>query len=607
MIQSRPTSLSPEAADALWKRVDTLINEMTLVEKIGQMTQVEKNSITPAEVTEHFVGSVLSGGGGNPTPNDAKHWAQMVRAFQEAAMQTRLRIPLIYAADAVHGHNNVYGAVIFPHNIGLGATRDADLVARTARITARELLATGVYWNFAPTVTVPQDIRWGRTYEGFSDDTALVTELGAAYVRGLQNVDGAAPLAHAYAVLASVKHFVGDGATTWGSSPRAEWIIRERPEIDRFYQIDQGDAQINEATLRSTHLPPYIAAIEAGALNIMVSFSSWQGLKMHAQKYLLTDVLKGEYGFAGFLVSDWMAIHQINRDFYTCVVSSINAGLDMVMVPFDFRKFIETLTLAIENGDVSMDRLNDAVRRILMVKARLGLFEKPYNVEALLADLGSQTHREVAREAVRKSLVLLKNENQTLPLPKQGARLLVAGEAADSIGHQCGGWTIEWQGCKGPSTKGTSLIQALCAAAPDADITYSIDGSFEQTEGKSSIGVVVLSEGPYAEGMGDADDLSPSAADLDLVKRMRAQAERLVVIVYSGRPVIITDVVSYADALVAAWLPGTEGQGISDVLFGDFPFTGKLSYTWPRSMAQVPRSEAFRAPPLYPFGYGLTY
>src|SRR5574341_755231 len=500
MISSRPASPDPGTSDALQKRVDALINQMTLAEKIGQMTLVEKNSISPAEVTEYFIGSVLSGGGGNPETNDVQHWMQMVRSFQEAAMQTRLRIPLLYGADGVHGHNNVYGAVIFPHNIGLGATRDADLVARTARITAQELLTTGVYWNFAPALSVPQDIRWGRKYEGFSDDTDLVTELATAYVRGLQNVDGAAPLAHAQAVLAGLKHFVGDGATTWGSTPHAEWMIREKAEIDPFFQIDQGDARIDEATLRSLHLRPYRAAIEAGALNVMVSHSSWQGRKMHAHHYLLTDILKGEYGFAGFLVSDWMSINQINPDYYTCVVTSINAGLDMVMVPFDFRTFIATLTRAVTNGDVSMDRLDDAARRILRVKAQLGLFVKPYNVEALLADLGSQAHRDVAREAVRKSLVLLKNEHQTLPLPKQGMRILAAGEAAASLGHQCGGWTIDWQGRPDLSTQGTSLLEALRAAAPHADIQYRLDGSFPTTDGTPSMGVVALSEAPYAEG-----------------------------------------------------------------------------------------------------------
>lgn len=607
MSQTRPPLLETEASAAVKERVDALITEMTLAEKIGQMTQVEKNSITPQDVTQYFIGSVLSGGGGNPTPNDAKHWGLMVRAFQDAAVQTRLKIPLIYGSDAVHGHSNVYGAVIFPHNIGMGASRDADLVERCARITAKELLATGVYWDFAPAVSVPQDIRWGRTYEGYSDQTEVVVELSRATLRGLQNVDGEAPLVHEHAVLASVKHFVADGGTTWGSSPRAAWIERERSEIDRFYQIDQGDAQIDEATLRSVHLAPYVAAIEAGAQNIMVSFSSWQGLKMHAQKYLLTDVLKGEYGFPGFLVSDWMAINQLHGDFYTCVVTSINAGLDMIMVPFDFKKFIETLTQAVENGDVSMERIDDAVRRILMVKTQLGLFEKPATVESLLADFGSQAHREVAREAVRKTLVLLKNEKNALPLPKQGARLLVAGEAAASIGHQCGGWTIAWQGCTGPSTEGTSLLDALRAAAPQAGIEYSVDGAFSTTDSKAQVGIVALGEEPYAEGMGDAYDLTLSAADLDLVKRMRDQVEKLVVILYSGRPIIITDMLPYADAVVAAWLPGTEGMGLSDVLYGDHPFVGKLSYTWPRSMAQVPRAEALKGDPLFPFGYGLTY
>ncbi|MBZ0305090.1 MAG: glycoside hydrolase family 3 protein, partial [Anaerolineae bacterium] len=367
-----------------------------------------------------------------------------VRAFQEAALKTRLAVPLLYGADCVHGHNNVKGAVIFPHNIGLGAARDEKLVYEIGRITAREMLATGVHWNFAPAVSVPQDIRWGRTYEGYSENTELVIKLSTAYIRGLQDSG----------VLASVKHFVADGATEWGTAPKPASHENNWQAVTDSYSIDQGDTQINEAVLRSVHLAPYIAAIEAGALNIMVSHSSWNGLKMHANHYLLTTVLKEECGFQGFLVSDWMAINQIDPDYYTCVVKSINAGLDMIMVPFDYKKFIEMLTLAVQKGDVLLERIDDAVRRILRAKYWLDLFNQPFGQEALLPEVGSPAHREVARQAVRQSLVLLKNEDKLLPLPKSVSKLLVAGQGADDIGLMCGGWSISWQGSAGATTQG---------------------------------------------------------------------------------------------------------------------------------------------------------
>ena len=372
-------------------RAQDLLARMTLAEKIGQMAQVENRSISPAEVTQQAVGSVLSGGGGNPEPNTPETWAAMVRGYQEAALQTRLGIPLLYGADAVHGHSNVKGAVVFPHNIGLGAARDALLSQRIGQITAAEALATGIHWAFAPAVSIPQDIRWGRTYEGFSEDTDLVSLLGVAQLQGLQDRDGSPDLGHPRTVLASVKHFVGDGGTNWGSNDTNDWLI------------DQGVTEVDEATLRAVHLPPYVAALEAGARNIMVSHSSWGGLRMHAHKYLLTDVLKGELGFAGFLVSDWGSIDAIAPDYYTAVVTSINAGVDMVMVPFDGYRFITHLTRAVEDGDVPLTRVDDAVRRILTVKFELGLFERPFGDESLLPFVGSEAHRAVAREAAKSN------------------------------------------------------------------------------------------------------------------------------------------------------------------------------------------------------------
>lgn len=589
-------------------RVSDLLAQMTLAEKIGQMTQVEKNSITPADVATYFIGSVLSGGGGNPTPNTPQLWADMVKTFAQAALETRLAIPLIYGVDAVHGHNNLKGAVIFPHNIGLGATRDLNLVRKVGHITALETLATNVHWTFAPTVAVPQDIRWGRTYEGYSDQTNLVSQMGVAYLQGLQNVNESPDLGDAHTVLGSVKHFVADGGTFWGSTGRYEWIEDVWRSDDDRWSIDQGVSEMDETTLRTIHLPPYQAAVAAGARNIMVSYSSWNDLKMHAHKYLLTDVLKGELGFDGFLVSDWMGVDQIDKDYYTAVVQAINAGLDMVMVPFDYIRFIDCMTKAVEAGDISMARIDDAVSRILTVKVELGLFEQPFADEELLSLVGSTEHRAVAREAVRKSLVLLKNEAQVLPLAKDIPTLLVAGAAADDIGLQCGGWTIEWQGLSGSITSGTTLLQAIQQTISNrSQIHHAADGNFDTTD-IADVGLVVLNEKPYAEGDGDRFDLSLTAEDIALVERVRPHCRKLIVMLFSGRPLIINACLPSCDAFVAAWLPGTEGAGLTDVLFGDHPFTGLLPHTWPASIDQIPLQSLHNsgAKPLYPFGYGLT-
>ncbi len=559
------------------ERVEDLLGRMTLAEKIGQMTQVEKNSLTPQEVAYHKIGSVLSGGGGNPTPNTPDAWRAMVTAFQEQALTTRLGIPLIYGVDAVHGHNNMWSATVFPHNVGLGATRNPELVAATARVTARELLAVGVHWDFAPAVSVPQDPRWGRTYEGFSSDTSVVSELGAAYIRGLQTDR----LDNVHAVLASAKHFVGDGGTTWGSTKTAEWIAGNvwRSEDDRW-SIDQGDTRVDEATLRRVHLPPYAAAIAAGAQCIMVSYSSWNGQKMHGHGYLLTEVLKGELGFQGFLVSDWMGIDQLDEDYYTCVVRGINAGVDMIMVPFDYQRFITTLTKAVSNHDVLIERLNDAVRRILRVKIMMELFERPFGDESLVSAIGSAAHRTVARQAVRESLTVLKNGDGVLPLAKDSPTVLVAGAGADDIGLQCGGWTIEWMGKQGEITGGTTFLEALkTTVAPDTNVLYDVDASHDDGT-KAAVGIVVLAELPYAEGEGDRMDLRLTEEEIDLVQRMRGRCRKLVAVLYSGRPRGLEGITDICDGIVAAWLPGTEGAGVADGLFGDSPLTGQLPYKW---------------------------
>ncbi len=584
VTQDVPLYLDP--SQPIETRVENLLARMTLAEKIGQMTQVEKGSINPQAVTEHAIGSVLSGGGGYPNPNTPAAWAEMVNAYKAAALKTRLGIPLIYGVDAVHGHNNVRGAVIFPHNIGLGATGNPDLVRRIGEVTALEVAATSIEWNFAPVVAVPQDIRWGRTYEAYSEDTALVTELATAYLEGLQGAN----LADAHTVLATPKHFVGDGGTSWGTSTTEN------------YKLDQGVTEVAETTLRAIHLPPYQAVIEAGAQSIMISFSSWGGMKMHAQHYLITEVLKGELGFKGFVVSDWGGIDQISGDYYQAVVTAINAGVDMNMVPYSYQRFITTLTRAVEKGDVSQARIDDAVRRILMVKFALGLFERPLGDPALLALVGSDEHRTLAREAVAQSLVLLKNEGGVLPLAGNVNLIHVGGVAADDIGIQCGGWTIEWQGKSGRITEGSTILQAIEATAgANTDVRFNKFGTFEAM---ADVGIAVVGESPYAEGRGDRANLALSEPDMAVIARLRESSGKLIVILITGRPLILGDALDSADAVVVAWLPGTEGQGVADGLFGIVPFAGKLPFSWPASMDQVPLG-ASDDPPLFPLGYGL--
>jgi beta-glucosidase len=556
--------------------VEALLAQMTLDEKIGQMTQAGRAYLrSEGDIRDYFLGSVLSGGGSAPPDATAPGWAEMYDRYQGIALQTRLRIPIAYGIDAVHGHNNVRGAVIFPHNVGLGCTRDPGLVERVARATAEEVAATGIDWTFSPCIAVARDERWGRTYESFGETPELAVEMGAAAVRGYQP-----------AILACPKHYLADGGTDGGR--------------------DQGDARIDEAALREVHLPGYRAAVGAGAATVMASFSSWNGQKMHGHRYLLTDVLKGELAFAGFLVSDWAGIDQLPGDYASDVETAINAGIDMVMVPDRYREFISTLRSLVQAGRVPQSRIDDAVRRILRTKIDAGLFDGPYADRALLAQVGSEAHRQVAREAVRRSLVLLENEGGVLPLSKAARRLHVAGRSADDLGHQCGGWTITWQGGSGAITTGTTILQAIRAAVPaGTEVTYSRDGS---GAAGAEAGVVVIGETPYAEGAGDRADLSLAAEDVAAVRAVAAARMPTVVVLVSGRPMILGDVLGLADAIVAAWLPGTEGAGVADVLFGDHAPTGRLNHSWPRSMSQVPINVGDPGyDPLYPYGYGPTY
>lgn len=574
--------------------VEALLSQMTLAEKIGQMTQAEVTAVEPSEVTELHLGSVLSGGNGDPDAgNSMEAWTEMYDRYQQAALEMRLGIPILYGVDAVHGHSNVLGAVIFPHNIGLGATRDTALVERIAEITGVEMLATGVQWTFAPAVSVPRDERWGRTYEGFSEDPELVAELGAAAVRGYQRGD----LSDSLAVLATAKHYLGDGGTLPGTATFGDST-----------GLDQGDMRLPEEEVRRIHLYPYRAAVDAGVGSIMPSYSSWNGEKMSGNEYLLTDVLKGELGFDGFLISDYNAIQQLDPDFKTAIGISINAGMDMAMIPNDYREYIQLLTELVEEGVVPQSRIDDAVRRILRVKADMGLLAEdadPLAHRALQAEFGSAEHREVAREAVRKSLVLLKNEGDVLPLSGAG-RIHVAGVAADDIGIQSGGWTIDWQGGVGEITPGgTTILEGIQAAAADAEVTYDVDGA---SAAGADVGIIVIGERPYAEGVGDDMDLSLDSAEVATVRAVADAGIPVVVVLISGRPLIIDDVLETADAFVAAWLPGTEGAGVADVLFGDYAPTGTLSFTWPRSTDQIPINVGDEEyDPLFPLGYGLSY
>lgn len=583
-------------------RVEDLLSRMTLEEKIGQMTQPENNSIIPADVKTYFIGSVLSGGGGISEDNSLQEWADLVRTYQEQALQTRLGIPILFGVDSVHGFSHVNGATIFPHNIGLGATRDPDLVRRIGQATAEEMLAAGVHWNFAPVVAVVQDIRWGRTYEGFGEETGMVTELSQAYIEGFQNlpVGTPGPPGQLFWAAASAKHFLGDGGTIWKSSRTDDYIL------------DQGNVQTNEAGMRSLYLPPYQAAVDSGVLTVMASFSSWRGTKMHAQKFWLTDILKDELGFQGFVISDWGGIDQVDPDEYTAVVTAINAGIDMNMVPYNYRNFISTMQEAVENGDIPEARIDDAVSRILRVKFMLGLFENPYGYPEFSLAVRSEDHRILAEEAVHESMVLLRNENAALPVDKAAGVILVAGEGASSTGLQAGGWTLEWQGVTGNELKGTTILDGINNLVdPGTQVLYSNTGSFPEYTGIAPVGIVVVAEQPYAEGVGDTSDLTLSTADIAVIDSVRPLVEKLVVVILSGRPLVITPQFLAVEAWVAAWLPGSEGAAVADVLFGDFPFTGVLPYSWPRSNEQLPininNSNGLTGcdAPLFPFGYGL--
>jgi beta-glucosidase len=602
LIQALPADPDLELA------VEELLSRLSVEEKVGQVIQVERGQATPADVRNYHLGSVLNGGGSHPsTGNDPGDWVAAADAFYEASMDTSdggQAIPIIWGTDAVHGHNNVRGATVFPHNIGLGATRNPELLRRIGEITAIEVAVTGLDWTFGPCVAVARNDRWGRTYEAYSEDPEIHRALAGEIVSGLQGAAGTEELFTDGTIIATAKHFIGDGGTYNG--------------------VDQGYNWDSEQDLRDIHGPGYFAAIEAGVQTVMASFSSWQGRKMHAFEELLTDVLKDRMGFDGFVIGDWNGHGQVPGCSNWSCPEAFNAGIDMFMVPnrSNWISLYQTLLSQVSTGEISTARLDDAVRRILRVKMRAGLFERgrpstrPYAGD--LDHFGSAAHRAVARQAVRESLVLLKNDNQLLPLSRQ-QQVLVAGDGADSIPKQCGGWTYTWQGTgitnanfPGATTIWDGIRQVVEAGGGSPEL--SADGSYHTAP---DVAVVVFGENPYAEGYGDRPNLDYGASrpgDLALLQSLQAAGIPVVSIFLSGRPLWTTPEIDASDVFVAAWLPGTEGDGIAEVIFRDsneemaYNFKGLLSFSWPRFPDQTTVNRGDEDyDPLFPYGYGLRY
>ncbi|MDT0305233.1 glycoside hydrolase family 3 protein [Streptomonospora wellingtoniae] len=591
MVAAAPTAAAAPRCDS----TEDCLAQMTLEEKAGQMTQVNHSNVMDDKeaIAEYGIGSLLSGGGAGPggePGGTAAEWADMYDGYQRAALESRLGIPLIYGVDAVHGHSNVEGATVFPHNIGMGATRNPWLVRRAQNVTRKEVLGTGIDWNFAPAVSVPRDDRWGRTYEGFGEVPHLAGMMGYASIKGLQ---GHGRGVGSDGVAATAKHYVADGGTAWGTG-------------EGDYMIDQGDAQMSERELRRIHLRPYRAAVRAGAASVMVSFSSWNGLKMHQHEYLVDEVLKGELGFDGVVVSDWAGVRQVEGDSYAEKVrKSVNAGLDMIMVPDDYEQNIEAIVGEVRAGRISEKRIDDAVRRILDLKFDQELFDKPFADRGYTGDVGSAEHRAVAREAVAQSQVLLKNDG-VLPLSRNsGKDIVVGGKTADNLGYQLGGWSISWQGSGGDITEGTTLWEAVQQETEGTDTDVRFVGTDTGQDFSGDIGIWVGGETPYAEGFGDDADLALSEADSKQLGDICAKTDVCIAMLVSGRPLIVDEELETADAFVASWLPGSEGAGMTDVLFGHEHFRGRLPVTWPSSVDQEPINRGDGQKPLFRLGYGL--
>jgi beta-glucosidase len=600
------SAITPDAE--IESRVQKILSQMTLAQKIGQMTQAEIKTITPEQVRRYYIGSVLNGGGSWPGMDkhaSVQDWLKLADAYHAASLATDAKtpVPVIWGTDAVHGHNNVLGATLFPHNIGLGAAGDPELIERIGEATARSVRATGIGWVFAPTLAVAHDPRWGRTYESYSSDPAVIRSFAHAYVKGAQgrfHDDGN--------VITTAKHYLGDGATDNGR--------------------DQGEALVDKATMVNVHAQGYYGALAEGAQTVMASFNSWNDRaagvdygKMHGSKVLLTDVLKEKMGFDGFVVSDWNGIAQVPGCRNDSCVQAINAGIDMVMVPDDWKAFIANTIAQVERGEIPMARIDDAVTRILRVKLRAGLFDHTPSDSRFAGDANAVQHRELAREAVRESLVLLKNEKGALPL-KRDARVLVVGKSADSISDQSGGWSLTWQGTENTNAdfpNADSVLGALRAELGTDHVTYSADGSGIDAS-RFDVVVAVIGETPYAETNGDilpSDTVSHSRAqpqDLAVLKAAAATGKPVVTVYFSGRPLYTNDLLNLSSAFVAAWLPGSEGKGITDVLVAGkegtpaHDFIGTLSFPWPGVPCPAPIDQPdAKRPDLFKLGYGLRY
>ena len=582
------SAIKPDAA--MEANIARIVSQMTLRQKIGQMTQAEIKAVTPEDIRKNYIGSVLNGGGSWPymmKHATLKDWVDMSDGFYDAAMTTdmKTKIPLLWGTDAVHGHGNVIGATLFPHNIGMGAAHDPELIGEIGAATAKAVRATGINWVFAPTLAVVEDQRWGRTYEGFSSDPMEVKSYASAYVTGMQG-----DFSKAGNVVATAKHYIGDGGTLNGK--------------------DQGVNMASESDLMNIHGQGYYGAIGAGVQTVMASYSSWtDGAtgkdygKMHGDEYLLTEVLKKKMGFDGFVISDWNAVSQLPGCFNYHCPQAINAGIDMMMVPLEWDKFIEATVADVEGGAIPMSRIDDAVTRILRVKMRAGIFGKRPSGNPYAGKASAIQARDLARRAVSESLVLLKNEGAVLPL-KKGAKILVVGKSADSLGNQTGGWSVTWQGTDNANSDFPNADSILAGIKAEAgSVTYSADASGVDVSQYDAV-IAVVGEMPYAETAGDISNLSHTARypeDVKVLQAVSGKGKPVITVFESGRTAYANDLINLSDAFVAAWLPGTEGKGVSDVLFGVKDFKGTLSFDWPS--AGCPAD----AKPLFALGYGLSY
>ncbi|ROR23887.1 beta-glucosidase [Mobilisporobacter senegalensis] len=571
------------------KRVELLISEMSLEEKVGQMMQGSRDVVSGDDLKDLGLGSVLSGGGSYPGNNTMKDWNDMFIDYQDSAMSSKHKIPILYGVDAVHGLALIPGAVVYPHNIGLGAANDPELTYQMGAAVAEEMKLVNILWNFSPCVAVNTDPRWGRTYECFSSDPAIVTSLSDAYLKG-QSDQG---------VAATAKHYIADGGTKFGTG-------------EGNFLIDRGDVVITEEVLRTIHLKPYEQLIQSGVKIIMASFSSYNGLKMHENKYLLTDVLKNELGFQGFVVSDWEAINGLSgSSFEEKMIKAVNAGVDMFMEPFNYKEGINAIINGVNNKEIGTERIDDAVSRILTVKFDMGLFEDPYMEQSThqIEDLGNEEYRNLARQLVEKSLVLLKNENKILPL-KRNQKIFVTGPAIDDMGLQCGGWGLTWQGNMDNGgkkvTEGATILEGLRKYAEK----YNLEIITEKDRAKEAdIVILAVGEVPYAEFEGDTDDLSITGAkghpdNLEAIEYAKALNKPVLTLIVAGRNVIINEYMEDWDGIVMCYLPGSEGEGVASVLTGESSFTGKLPMPYYKNTTDIGKEDPDL---LYAPGYGLSY